>query len=51
MKTRRRTTFTVSSWLCSGAERSKTELCGLAVVANPSSLDFRHVATHLDLGR
>jgi heme exporter protein A len=24
---------------------------GLAVVANPSSLDFRHVATHLDLGR
>jgi ABC-type multidrug transport system ATPase subunit len=24
---------------------------GLAVVANPSSLDFQHVATHLDLGR
>jgi ABC-type multidrug transport system ATPase subunit len=24
---------------------------GLAVVANPSSLDFPHVATHLDLGR
>jgi heme exporter protein A len=24
---------------------------GLAVVANPSSLDFHHVATHLDLGR
>ncbi|MFY9825364.1 MAG: ATP-binding cassette domain-containing protein [Thermoanaerobaculia bacterium] len=23
---------------------------GLAVVANPSSLDFRHVATHLELG-
>ena len=24
---------------------------GLAVVANPSSLDFQHVASHLDLGR
>jgi ABC-type multidrug transport system ATPase subunit len=24
---------------------------GLAVVANPASLDFHHVATHLDLGR
>lgn len=24
---------------------------GLAVVANPSALDFHHVATHLDLGR
>jgi ABC-type multidrug transport system ATPase subunit len=24
---------------------------GLAVVANPSSLDFQHVAAHLDLGR
>ncbi|HEX4963885.1 MAG TPA: ABC transporter ATP-binding protein [Thermoanaerobaculia bacterium] len=27
------------------------EAGGLAVVANPSSLDFHHVAAHLDLGR